>query len=175
MSWLQMHCRDKYSQHNSIIWPLWPNGWIFVYELNGCEFESRWSHLNFRYCACLDQGVTSHSGNHRVCIYSETRTWHDKNTQWNGPYWEVLRTQLNHLTSLPKWLSLCLGTKSLWVLFVYRLNGGRFESRCSHLNFRCRVCLEQGVPWDSGNHRVRIHSETCTSLDKNVQSNAPYR
>ena len=36
-----MHRTDKYSQHSSIIWPVWLNGWVFVYELSGCGFESR--------------------------------------------------------------------------------------------------------------------------------------
>ena len=36
----QMHRTDKYSQHNSIIWLVWLNGWVFVYELSGCGFES---------------------------------------------------------------------------------------------------------------------------------------
>ena len=26
----QMHRTDKYSEHSSIIWPVWPNGWVFV-------------------------------------------------------------------------------------------------------------------------------------------------
>ena len=26
----QMHRKDKYSEHSSIIWPVWPNGWVFV-------------------------------------------------------------------------------------------------------------------------------------------------
>ena len=29
-----------------------------------------------------------------------------------------------------------------------------FESCCSHLNFRCRACFEEGVFWHSGNYRV---------------------
>ena len=33
---------------------------------------------------------------------------------------------------------------------------------CSHLNFRYRACFEQGVPWQSGNYRVWIHSERRT-------------
>ena len=53
--------------------------WVFVYERSGSGFESRCCHLNFRYCACLEQGVLWHSGNYRVWIHSETRTWHDKN------------------------------------------------------------------------------------------------
>ena len=36
----QMHRKDKYSQHNSINWPVWLNGWVLVYELSGCGFES---------------------------------------------------------------------------------------------------------------------------------------
>ena len=43
----QMHRTYKYSQHSSIIWPVWLNGWVFVYKLYGCGFESRCSHLKF--------------------------------------------------------------------------------------------------------------------------------
>ena len=42
----QMHRPDKYSQHSSIICPVWINGWVLIYELSGCGFESRCSHLN---------------------------------------------------------------------------------------------------------------------------------
>ena len=42
----QMHHTDKHSQHNSTIWPVWLNGWVFIYELNGCGFESTCGHLN---------------------------------------------------------------------------------------------------------------------------------
>ena len=38
-------------------------------------------HLNFRYRACFEEGVSWHSGNYRVCIYSEMRTWHDNKIQ----------------------------------------------------------------------------------------------
>ena len=77
----QMHRTDKYSQHSSIIWPAWLNGWVFVYELSGCGFESSCSHFTFRFRACFEQGVPWHSGNYRMWIHSETRTWHDKNIQ----------------------------------------------------------------------------------------------
>ena len=36
-----MHHTDEYSQHSSIIWSPWPNGWLFVCKLNGCGLESR--------------------------------------------------------------------------------------------------------------------------------------
>ena len=34
-----MHRTDKHSEHSSIIWPVWPNDWVFVYELSGSGFE----------------------------------------------------------------------------------------------------------------------------------------
>ena len=111
----QMQRTDKYSQHSSIIWPVWVNGWVFVYELCGCGFKSRCSHIIFRYGAWFEQGVPWHSGNCRVWIHSQTRTWHDKNMQSNAAYRKVLMTQLNHLASLAKWLSVRLRTKWLRV------------------------------------------------------------
>ena len=42
----QMHHTDKYLQHSLIIWPVWKNGPMFVYELSSCGFESCCSHLN---------------------------------------------------------------------------------------------------------------------------------
>ena len=38
--------------------------------------KSLCSDLNFRYRACFEQGFPWHSGNYRVLIHSETRTWH---------------------------------------------------------------------------------------------------
>ena len=34
-----MQRTDKNSQPSSMIWPGWLNGWVFLYELNGCGFE----------------------------------------------------------------------------------------------------------------------------------------
>ena len=45
----QMHRTDKYSQHSSIIWPVWLNGWVFVYQLSGCGLESSCSHILIGY------------------------------------------------------------------------------------------------------------------------------
>ena len=65
---------------------VWLNGWVFVYELSGCGFESCCSHLNFRYRTCFEQGFSWHSANYRVWIHSKMRTWHDKNRQLDLPY-----------------------------------------------------------------------------------------
>ena len=77
----QMHRIDKYLPHSSTIWPIWLNGWVFVYDLRGCGFESRCSPLNFRFRTCFEQGVSWHLWNYGVWIHFETRTWHDKNIQ----------------------------------------------------------------------------------------------
>ena len=74
-----MNCSSKYTQHSSIIWPVWLNGPVSVYELSGFGFDSSCSHLNVRFCACFEQGVHWDLGYYRVRIHFETRTWHDKN------------------------------------------------------------------------------------------------
>ena len=62
----------------------WLNSWVFVYEPSGCGFEFSCRHVNFWFRACFEQRVLWHSGNYRVWIHSETRTWHDKNIQFNA-------------------------------------------------------------------------------------------
>ena len=84
----------QYLQHSSTIWPVWLNSWVFLYELSGCGFKSRCSNLNFRFHACFEQGVPWHSGNYRVWIHSETRTWHDKNIQSIWKYVFKINRQL---------------------------------------------------------------------------------
>ena len=42
-----MHRTDKYPQQSSIIWSVWSNGWVFIYELSGCGFESSCSHIKW--------------------------------------------------------------------------------------------------------------------------------
>ena len=55
----QMHHTDKYIPHSSIILPVLLNGWVFVYELNGCRLKSPCCHLNlllfsiFKKCICI--------------------------------------------------------------------------------------------------------------------------
>ena len=75
----QMQHTDSCSEHSSIIWPVWSYDWAFVYELSGSGFESSCSHLNFRFCACFEQGVPWHSDNYRAWIHSEIAQFHDDN------------------------------------------------------------------------------------------------
>ena len=53
---------DKNSQYSTITWSVWLNGWVFIYELSGCDFESPCCHLNCRYGASFEQGVPWHLG-----------------------------------------------------------------------------------------------------------------
>ena len=59
----EMHRTDKCSQHSSVIWQVWLNGWVFAYKLSGCGFVSSCSHLNFRFTAWFKQEVHWYSGN----------------------------------------------------------------------------------------------------------------
>ena len=47
ITYSQMHRAYKYSQHSSIIWPVWLNHWVFVYELSSCGFVFSCWHLNY--------------------------------------------------------------------------------------------------------------------------------
>ena len=77
--WLQLGSNPE--PLSSKTQPVWRNGWVFVYELSVSGFEFSCSHLNFGFRACFEQGVLWHSGNYRVWIHSEKRTWHDRNMQ----------------------------------------------------------------------------------------------
>ena len=46
-----------------------------------------------------------------------------------------------------------------WV-FICKLSDCGFRSHCCPSNFRYSTCFKQGVPWHSGNYRVKFHSET---------------
>ena len=50
--------------------PIWLNGWVFVYELSSCRFESRCCHINFilLYCRRYDalSSVTTYSDSKMV-------------------------------------------------------------------------------------------------------------
>ena len=74
-----------------LVWPVWLNGWVFVYELSGCGLESSCSHLNFRFRACLEQGIPCHSDNYVM--------W-NAYMCWDGGMWN--RVFLEHLQKCTK-------------------------------------------------------------------------
>ena len=93
----------KWTQTFKHFWPVWQNGWVFIYELSGCGFESSCSHLNFRFRTCFEQGVPWHSGKYRVWIHSETHTWNDKNIQWPSIFQKTWQGRMCFYSSLPKY------------------------------------------------------------------------
>ena len=60
---------------------VWLNGWVFVYELSGCGFESRCCHLTSGMAPASSKEFFDIQVNYRVWIHSETRTWHGNNIQ----------------------------------------------------------------------------------------------
>ena len=55
-------------------------------------------------------------------------------------------------------------------MFVYKLSGCGFKSRCSHLKFSVCTCFERGFSWHLGSYRVWIHSKMRNWLGKNIIS-----
>ena len=39
-----LNVKELLAQNQRSDWPVWLNGWVFVYELSGCGFESRCGH-----------------------------------------------------------------------------------------------------------------------------------
>ena len=124
----QMHLTDKYSQLSSIIWTVWPNGWVFVYNLSGCGFESRHIHLNFKYRTCFEQGFPWHSGKYSVWTHSETYTWHDKNIQLI-PLYNFSLQKSEHL-----WFSLFSNTTQKMKFPIKD-----FVSKCDQMRRKLRI------------------------------------
>ena len=111
----QIHSTDTFSQHKSIIWPFWLNGWVFVYELGGCGLMSHWSYLNSRYRASFGKkfleiqttiqcGFTLKDLRDLIETYSLMHC-KEKFSQHSSSI----------SASLTKWSSIGLQTKSLWV------------------------------------------------------------
>ena len=73
----QMHHTDKYSQHTSIICrPVWPSGWMFVYDLNVCRSKSCCSYLYLSMTAVIKFKVNiKNYRNKRVIITEKLNVW----------------------------------------------------------------------------------------------------
>ena len=114
-----MHRTGKYSEHSSIIWLVWLNGWVFVYELSSFRFKSSCSHLSFRFRAFFEVGVLSHSAKLRPKDVLRTSP---KGILWKSPYGSLcnakgrpLSTSWGHplLTSFGRWNMTSWGRPSI--------------------------------------------------------------
>ena len=140
LTYSQMQGKDKYLKHGSMIWSVWPNDWLFGYELSVCGFASRCTHLKLRYHACSKQGVLEIQASIKCgftlkCVgdmilkYSQMQRT-DKYSQQSSIIWPVWHNS--------------------WV-FVYELGGCGFGTGWSKLKLRYRACFEQGVLDIQGN------------------------
>ena len=68
IAYIQMHYSDKYSQRSSIIWPVWLNSWVLVYEPSGNEFEFRCCQYFLSLGASFLLQVSDISAIKRFCI-----------------------------------------------------------------------------------------------------------
>ena len=131
----QIHRTYTYSQHSSIIKELWPSSWVVRLSTNWLwVWVLLQSLLNFRYHACFEKGVPQAT---IECRFTLKRV---------GDM-TISYTEMNRPDKYSKHNSII---RSFWLggcVFVYELVRWGFESRFSHLNFRCHACFEQGVPW----------------------------
>ena len=103
-----MHRTDKHLEHSSVIWSVWLNSWVFVYELSGFGFGFSCSHLNYWFFLCdfwvqtvlipPDQNVSiflyqivpmhlvsnMYNGNIRIFWYRKSciKTWYSSKPLW---------------------------------------------------------------------------------------------
>ena len=104
----QMHRTDKFSQHSSIIWQVWVNGWVFVYEL--AIIAPTWSKEFLNIQSTIECEFSLKRVRDMIRTYSNIQPT-DKYSQYGSIIW-------------PIWLN-------GWVFF-YELSGCGFESSCSH-------------------------------------------
>ena len=78
----------EFLNEHSTICRNWPNDravfWVFIstVDLTVCSCHVTYAlQSESTLYSCFEQGVPWHSGNYRVWIHSQTRTWHDKKIQ----------------------------------------------------------------------------------------------
>ena len=93
----QMHRTDKYSEHSSIIWLVWPNGSVLVDKLSGSVFESSCSHLKTSDFASalrnefLDIQATIECGFTLKRVHDMTRTYSLKPVLCSKVFFRVIK------------------------------------------------------------------------------------
>ena len=132
----QMHSTGKFSQHRSVIWPVWINRSVFVYASSGFWVGilllslklQKWclvrATTSFTFTQTIECGFTLEVERDIIITYTQMHRT-DKYSQHSSIISQV-------------WLN---GS-----VFISVLCGSGFESCCSHLNFRNAVLFEQGLP-----------------------------
>ena len=152
-----MYRAGKPSQHSWINWPIWLNGWVFLYELSSSGFEYRSSNLNFRFCAWFEEGFPD------IQATIDFGFWLKSIRDMIGTYSPMHHRDKYSQQSSIIWPIFLNG----WV-FLDRKSGCRFQSRSRHLNFRFCACFKQWVLEHSQNYRLLVHSELRVWNGKNI-------
>ena len=74
-------------------WPVWINGWVFVYELSGCGCESRCSHL--RYQKFCDETQIFTCIYVQTCLYSVSAASANIPTNYQANLFQILFLRLS--------------------------------------------------------------------------------
>ena len=119
-----MHRTAKYSQHSSIFWPVWLNGWMFVYELSGCGFESHCSHLIIDLCSCICEFWLVHT-----CLCCRPRHKHDVTNLRNLCQWRENRQKVG-------------GTNWLTLYWLVGGERGKFSWKCAYAIIFLQACYK---------------------------------
>ena len=107
---------------------------MFVYELSGCGFKSRCSHLTFRYRACFEHQVLDIQATIE-CGFTLKRV----------PDMIITYSPMHRTGKYSQYSSVIRQVWPNWRVVGSELSGCGFESRCSHLNFKYRASFKQRV------------------------------
>ena len=140
---------------------------MFVYELSGCGFESRCSHLNFRYRACFKQGDPWHSGVtlNEVTFESDKSVLLDQSTlstldyePISGPFEKLKNTRLKNPNRL--------------IIAQLNINSlrNKFDSlvRMLHNNLDILLISETKIDSSCPTAQFQIEGYTSYRLDRNA-------
>ena len=115
------NCTIEINTH-LIIWLIWLNGWVFVYELSDCGFHSRCSHWTVLYRACFKQGVSSYTGAYRVQFHCKRVCGMTKNTLCSAKHkkWNILEAKSVSVIVYWKLLYFCLIWTRVTFMFSWK-------------------------------------------------------
>ena len=117
----QMHGTDKYSQHCSIIWLVWANVWVFVFELSGCRFKSSSNYMLLSSLLVSDQNNESslYKANIGLLLLQSVTKMLVKIAIWAISCFYLLPSLENFGKEQAKPLEICY-----WFATLYRGRGG---------------------------------------------------
>ena len=138
----QRHSTDKYPENSSIIWSVWPNRWVVVYELSDSWFKPCSSQVNLNFVPRASSKGLLNIHTTVECGFILKRVL----------YMTRRNSQMKRTDKYSEHRSIIWPVSTNGWVFVYELSDSGMGSSSSHLNFRFRTtCIQQRVPWHSSN------------------------